>query len=228
VTKTTGAISPSTALAPTGILRASINLGNPVLAQGTVAEPRGVSVALARELAARLDLPLELLVFTAARDSFAAVSQERADIGFLAIDPLRATEVSFTEPYIEIEGVYIVPERSPRRTPDDVDQPGVRIGVNRGSAYDLHLTRALQHAELVRVDDGPAGFLEQGLDGAAGVRQPLTAWVAAHPGHRVVEPRFMEIRQAMAMPRSRGAEALAYLQSYVAEQVTSGFVDAHR
>ncbi|MGH8967701.1 MAG: transporter substrate-binding domain-containing protein, partial [Actinomycetes bacterium] len=124
------------ALAPTGVLRAVINLGNPVLAQGTAQEPSGVTVDLGRELARRLDVPVHLDCVDAARLSFAAVAEGRVDVGFLAVEPERATQVAFTEPYVLIEGVYAVPEGSPVRTTDDVDRPGVRVGVKEGSAYD--------------------------------------------------------------------------------------------
>ena len=93
-------------LAPTGVLRASINLGNPVLAQGTPEQPSGVTVDLAREVAGRLGVPLELVCFDAARKSLEAMTDGRADLCFLAVDPSRAQEVAFTAPYVVIEGVY--------------------------------------------------------------------------------------------------------------------------
>lgn len=211
-------------LAPTGTLRASINLGNPVLAQGAPGEPRGITVDLARELASRLRIPLELVCFTAARDSFAALVDGRTDVGFLAIEPAREEEVAFTAPYVVIEGVYVVPTDSPVRTPDDVDRPGTRVGVKRGSAYDLFLTRTLEQAELVRGDEGVEVYLADGLEVGAGIRQPATAWVAAHQGQRLVEPRFMEIRQAMAVRKDRSAEAVAALRAFVDDVIASGWV----
>ena len=164
-------------LAPTGTLRASINLGNPVLAHGTPTAPAGVTVDLARELATRLRVPLELLCFEAARRSFAAMTSGLADVCFLAIDPAREAEVAFTAPYVVIEGVFAVPLDSPVRALADVDRTGVRIGVKRGSAYDLFLTRTLTHATVVRGEEGVAVFRAEGLEVAAGIRQPMTAFV---------------------------------------------------
>ena len=103
-------------LAPTGALRATINLGNPVLAQGTPSAPTGVTVAIARELGSRLGLPVELICFDAARKSFEAMTAGRADICFLAIERAREAEVAFTAPYVVIEGVFAVPEGSPIAT----------------------------------------------------------------------------------------------------------------
>jgi len=212
------------ALAPTGVLRAVINLGNPVLAQGTREDPSGVTVDLARELARRLGVEGVLECVDAARHSFAAVADGRADVGFLAVEPERAEQVAFTAPYVLIEGVYAVPEGSPVRTADDVDRPGVRVGVKQGSAYDLYLTRTLTQAEVVRGADGTVAFEDGGLEVAAGIRQPLTRYVAEHPGLRVVEPRFTEIRQAVATGRDRDPVAVAWLRDAVAELTADGFV----
>src|SRR5690349_17292839 len=178
-------------LAPAGVLRAAINLGNPVLASGTPAAPGGVSVDLAREIAARLGVPAELHCFTAARESFDDLVAGRADIAFLAVEPARAAEVAFTAPYILIEGVYAVPADSPITTPAGVDRPGIRVGVKRGSAYDLFLTRTLRHATLVRTDEAVYEAADGGMDVAAGIRQPLTAFVDAHGGYRLLAGRFM-------------------------------------
>ncbi len=119
-------------LAPTGVLRASVNLGNPVLAQGTPENPSGITVDLAREIGARLGVGVELLCFDAARKSFEAMADGRADLCFLAVDPAREAEVAFTAPYVVIEGVYAVPRDSALTTAEEVDAPGVRIGVKKG------------------------------------------------------------------------------------------------
>src|SRR5439155_19307138 len=114
-------------LAPTGKLRAAINLGNPVLAQGTPEAPRGVTVDLARELARRTGLDLELVPFPAAGKVFEALQAGAWDVAFLAIEPVRAAEIFFTAPYVIIEGVYLVPKDSALKTVADVDRAGVRI-----------------------------------------------------------------------------------------------------
>ena len=212
-------------LAPTGVLRASINLGNPVLAQGTPDAPAGITVDIARELAKRLDLPLELVCFDAARKSFEALITGQADIGFLAIEPARAAEVAFTAPYVVIEGVFAVPQDSTLTTVAEVDAPGVRIGVKQGSAYDLYLTRTLQHAEIVRGAEGVDVFRAEGLEVAAGIRQPITQYVAEQPDLRLIHERFMEIQQAVGTTKDKSAETLAYLSDLVEELKADGFVD---
>jgi polar amino acid transport system substrate-binding protein len=211
-------------LAPTGVLRASINLGNPVLARGTPAEPAGVTVDIAREIGARLDLPVELVCFDAARKSFEAMTAGRADICFLAIEPAREAEVAFTEPYVVIEGVFAVPVDSAITTVGDVDRPGVRIGVKQGSAYDLYLTRTLRHAQVVRGDEGVEVFREQELDVAAGIREPMTAFAAGNDDVRLIGERFMEIRQAVGTTRSRRPETVRFLNDVVNDLRATGFI----
>jgi len=210
-------------IAPTGTLRAAINLGNSVLAQGTPEAPRGITVDLANELATRIGVPLELVPFNAAGKVFEALKDGRWDIAFLAIEPVRAAEIAFTAPYVIIEGVYVVPTDSSLKAVVDVDHKGVRIAVNKGSAYDLFLTRTVKEAEIVRASDGKAVFVEDKLEALAGVKQPLVAFVKTHPGTRMIDGRFMEIRQAMGTPQGRPG-ATRYLASFIEEMKASGFV----
>jgi polar amino acid transport system substrate-binding protein len=211
-------------LAPTGVLRASINLGNPVLARGTPQAPSGVTVDIAREVAARLGTPAELACFGAARESLAALTSGRADIGFLAIEPARAADLAFTAPYVIIEGVFAVPAGSPLTSVADVDAPGVRIGVRQGSAYDLYLTRTLRHAAVVRGDDGTTVFLADNLEAAAGIREPVTEFVATRPGLRLIDGAFMQIRQAVAVAKGRQPPTMAFLAALVEDLKASGFI----
>jgi polar amino acid transport system substrate-binding protein len=215
-------------LAPTGKLRAAINFGNPVLAQKDQAsgEPRGVSVDLARELGRRLGVPVELVTYDAAGKVFEALKTGAWDIAFLAVDPARAAEITFTAPYVVIEGTYLVPADSPLRTIQDVDRDGVRVAVGTKSAYDLYLTRTLRRAQLVRVPTSPEAidvFLKDKLEAAAGVKQPLIQFAKTHPNVRVMDGRFMVIEQAMGTPKGREAAAL-YLREFVEAMKASGFV----
>ncbi|APR34221.1 ABC transporter substrate-binding protein [Paraburkholderia sp. SOS3] len=217
------------AFAPTGKLRASINLGNPILANRhpQTGEPGGVSVDLARALAGRLGVEIELVVFDTAGKSVEAVSDERADVGFFAIDPLRGASIAFTAPYVLIEGYYLVRDASPIRRNDEVDVPTNRVAVGLGSAYDLFLTRELKQATIVRAPSSPAvvqTFLDQELEVAAGVKQQLEADAARTSGLRLLNERFMVIQQAMGVPKSRGDAAAAFLRAYVEDQKRSGFV----
>ena len=215
--------------APGGTLRASINLGNPILANKDAAtgEPVGVSIDLAREFARRLGVGIELVVFEKAAASVDAVKNEKADIGFFAIDPARSEGLRFTAPYVLIEGSYLVRDASELTDNVQIDHAGQRISVGAGSAYDLFLTREIKQAEIVRLQGAAAALaaLRTGqVEVAAGIRQLLEGEALREPGVRVLPGRFMVIQQAMGTPASRGAEAQALLAAFIEEMKASGFV----
>jgi polar amino acid transport system substrate-binding protein len=216
-------------LAPTGVLRASINLGNPILAHADPATGAagGVSVDLARAFAQRLGVPVELRVFTTAAASVEAVTAGEADIGFFAVDPARGAGIGFTAPYVLIEGCYLVRDGSPLQANEEVDRTDTRVVVGQGSAYDLYLTRTLTQATIVRAPSSPTVvdlFVAQGLDVAAGVKQQLEADALRFPGHRLLPGRFMVIQQAMGLPKGRGEPARQALADFVEAMKASGFV----
>lgn len=214
-------------LGGTGTLRAAINFGNPILAnRGPAGEPTGVSVDLAREAARRLGLPIELVPFNSAGAVVEAVKARQVDLAFVAIDPVRAADTEYTAPYVIIEGAYLVRNGSPLQRNEDVDRPGTRVVVGRGSAYDLFLTREIKAATLVRAPTSPAVtdmLLAQNLDVAAGVRQQLEADARRVGGVRMLPGRFMVIEQAMGVPKGRTA-AQAWLSRYIEEMKATGFV----
>jgi polar amino acid transport system substrate-binding protein len=216
--------------APTGKLRASINVGNPILAyRGEDGGARGVSVDLAGAFAQKLGVKLDLVVVDAAGQSVDVVASEQADIGFFAIDPVRGANIAFSAAYVLIEGGYLVKEDSPIRSNDEVDQAFNRVVVGKGSAYDLFLTRTFQHAQILRSPTSPTvvdTFLELGAEVAAGVKQQLEADAGRIGGLRLLDGRFMVIQQAMGTPKSRGEEAAAYLAGFVEQMKASGFVAA--
>jgi hypothetical protein len=219
---------PAPPIAPSGVLRVGINLGNPVIAQKGAdgGEPKGVGAALGRELARRLALPVAFVTYDTAGRMADAVKAGAWDVAFLAVDPARATDIEFSAPYVHIEGTYLVREDSPYRSVADLDREAVRIAVGNKTAYDLFLTREIRHASLERVDGSAAAiehFVAAGLDAAAGVRQPLAAWAASHPGFRVLDESFMVIRQAAGVPRGR-PDAAAYLAAFIEDVKRSGLV----
>ena len=215
-------------LAPTGTLRAAINFGNPILAarDPSTGEPRGVSVDLSRELARRLGVPVQFVTYDAAGKVVEGLKSGAWDVAYVAIDPARAVDISYTAPYVVIEGAYLVPQDSSIRSNTDVDRQGVRVAVGAGSAYDLFLSRNLKFAKIVRAPTSPAVtdmFMAQKLEVAAGVKQQLEADARRIPGLRLLEGRFMVINQAMGTPRGRAVGA-KYLREFVEEMKASGFV----
>jgi len=139
---------------------------------------------------------------------------------------VRAADMEYTAPYVIIEGAYLVRAGSPLRRNEEVDHPGTRVAVGRGSAYDLFLTRELKQATLVRVATSPQvvdEFLAQKLEVAAGVKQQLEADTHRVAGVRLLPGRFMVIEQAMGVPKGRKA-AQQWLSGFIEEMKASGFV----
>lgn len=217
-----------TELAPNGRLYAAINFGNPILAikNPVTGEPSGVSVDLSLELARRLGVSVQLVTFDAAGKVVEALKAGSLDVAFVAIDPARAVDISYSAAYVVIEGSYLVEQNSPIRSNEEVDRPGIRVAVGAGSAYDLYLARELKQAKLVRAPTSPMvvdTFLAQKLEVAAGVKQQLEADAKRLPGLRLLEGRFMVINQAMGTPVGRNAGA-TYLRDFVEEMKATGFV----
>jgi polar amino acid transport system substrate-binding protein len=231
-----GAAPPDvlTDLAPTGKLRAAINFGNGVLAQkGPAGEPKGITPDLATALAKRLGVQVEFVPYEAAGKVFQGAKAGAWDVGFIAIEPVRAADIQFTAPYVIIDGTYMVRTDSPLKEVADVDKPGIRIAVGLGSAYDLYLTRTIKNATLVRAKVGGGKamielWVNDKLDAAAGVRQQLEVYAKSHPNDvRIMSGAFQEIRQAMGMPKKNGEAGkagAAYLAAFVEDMKASGFV----
>jgi polar amino acid transport system substrate-binding protein len=214
-------------LAPTGTLRVAINLGNPVLAgrDPLTGELQGVSIELARKFSADAGLALRLVSYASAGKVVEALSRSEWDLAFLAVDPVRAEKISFTEPYLLMDGVYLVRDESPIRGLADVDLPGIRIVVGAGSTYDLFLSRKLKFAHLVRTDTSlevVSVFLGGGYEVAAGVRRQLARDASRIPGLRLIDEAFMNINQAIAVPAGR-PHAAQFARDFVSSIVRNGF-----
>jgi len=203
-------------LAPMGRLRAGINYSNFVLATKDLAtgEPAGIAPDLARLIAQRLNVPIQFITFETAGKMADAVGTGVWDIAFLANEPERAGEIQFTPPYLEIEAGYLVPPDSTIQSVKEVDRPETRIAIAAKSAYDLFLSRNLQHATLMRAQGMPASyelFIAEKLDVLAGIKPWLSKVVEKLPGSRMLDGHFMAVQQCIGTPRGRevGARFLA-------------------
>jgi polar amino acid transport system substrate-binding protein len=214
-------------LAPTGKLRVGINFGNALLtsrdANGT---PGGIAVDLAKELARRVGVPMDLISYEGAGQTADGAKAGAWDVAFLAADPARAEEIAFTAPYLEIESTYLVPAGSPLRALADVDRDGVRVAVSDKSAYDLFLTRSLKRAQLVRAPGINASvdlFFAEKLDALAGLKPLLVEVAEKQAGVRVLDGRFTAVQQSVGTPKGRSA-AVKYLREFVEDIKASGLV----
>lgn len=215
-------------LAPTGVLRAGINLSNFLLVTGKspAGDPEGVSPDMAREVAARLGVPVQYVTFKSPGELADQAGKGVWDIGLIGAEPQRAETIAFTAAYVEIEATYLVPAGSRLKTIADVDAPGVRIAVAGRSAYGLWLDRNIRHAELVRADSlggATERFMQGKLEALAGLRPGLLADLDKLPGARIIEGKFSSVQQAIGTAKRNTAGA-AYLNDFVAEAKASGLV----
>ncbi|MEO8627515.1 MAG: transporter substrate-binding domain-containing protein [Betaproteobacteria bacterium] len=213
-------------LAPHGVLRAGINLSNFLLVTARAAngDPQGISPDMAGEIAARLNVQLQLIPYESPGLLADAVADW--DVGLIGAEPARAAQIAFSAAYLEIEATYLVPANSAIHAIEDVDRNGVRIAVAARSAYDLYLSRSIQHAELVHANGLDASyelFVRERLDALAGLRPRLVKDVQKLPGARVLDGRFTAVQQAVGTPKTRVASA-AFLAAFIEEAKVSGFV----
>ncbi len=176
-------------------LRFAINLGNAVPPiSGRQESPRASPSSSAIGWR-RASVSAEFVPYPAAGKVVADAGGEHWDIAFLAIDPAREATLRFTSPYITIHGTALVSVDSPCQSVADMDRPATTINVGQNAAYDLWLTRHLQHASLHRLPSSQEAidaFLAGEGDMVAGIRQPLEATARQHAGvryWRIILPR---------------------------------------
>lgn len=215
-------------LAPTGVLRAGINMSNFLLVTGQSAsgDPDGVSPSMAREVARRLGVEVQYVPFKTPGELADAALEDVWDIGLIGAEPERAKVMTFTAAYVEIEATYLVPAGSPIQSIEDVDREGVRIAVAARSAYELWLTDNIKHADL-RLAQGLDGslklFVEEKLEALAGLRPRLITDVESLPGARILDGQFTAVQQAIGTKPDRTAGA-AFLREFVEESKTNGLI----
>jgi polar amino acid transport system substrate-binding protein len=215
-------------LAPTGILRAGINVQNFLLVTGKTesGDPAGVAPDMAAEIARRLGVPMKLVPFKSPGELADAAEANAWDIGLIGAEPQRAEKITFSPAYVEIEATYLVPADSPLRSIADVDRKGVRIAVMGRAAYGLWLERNIKNAGLVRADSLASAaeqFVRDKLEALAGLRPALISDAAKVPGGRILDGRFMAVQQAIGTQR-KNAAAAAFLRDFIEEAKVSGFV----
>ena len=223
-------------LAPTGVLRAGINLSNFLLVTGRSesGDPTGVAPDMAREIATALGVPVKYVTFKSPGELGDQVGKDVWDIGLIGAEPQRAEKIQFTAAYVEIEATYMVPEGSPIKSIADVDRKGVRIAVSARSAYDLWLVNNIRNATLVQVSGLDAAyekFMSDKLEVLAGLRPGLLKDVEKAPGLKILDGKFTAVQQAVGTAKAN-VEAAAFLADFVEKAKKSGmvqgFIDRHK
>jgi polar amino acid transport system substrate-binding protein len=215
-------------LAPTGVLRAGINMSNFLLVSSRTPDggPAGVSPDMAAAIADRLGVPVRYVPYPRPGELADAAGTDAWDIGLIGAEPQRAEKIAFTAAYAEIQATYLLRPGVEAATIADVDRPGIRIAVAARAAYDLWLERNIRHATLLRAPslDGSLDlFLEQGLEVLAGLRPKLLSDIAKVPGGRILDGQFMAVQQAIGTAKGNAAGA-RFLAGFVEEAKANGLV----
>jgi polar amino acid transport system substrate-binding protein len=215
-------------LAPTGVLRAGINMSNFLLVNARTPDggPAGVSPSLAAAIAERLGVPVRYVPYPRPGELADDAGKDAWDIGLIGAEPQRAERIAFSPAYAEIQATYMVPEGSPIATLDQVDRPGVRIAVAARAAYDLWLERNIRQAALVRAPGLDAAFelfRDEKLEALAGLLPKLLEDRPKLPGSRILEGSFTAVQQAVGCARGMD-EAAAFLRDFVEEAKASGLI----
>ncbi|HYD05204.1 MAG TPA: transporter substrate-binding domain-containing protein [Reyranella sp.] len=223
-------------LAPTGVLRAGINLSNFLLVTGRSAngDPEGVAPDVATAIAKSLGVPVKLVPYKTPGELGDAVGTDAWDIGLIGAEPQRAEKIAFTAAYVEIEATYMVPPGSAIKSIGEVDRKGVRISVSARSAYGLWLENNIRNATLMPIAGLDAAFnkfRDEKLEVLAGLRPGLLKDVEKMPGATILPGKFSAVQQAVGTARPNKAAAV-YLADFVEKAKKSGliagFIEKHK
>src|SRR6266404_1666069 len=215
-------------LASKGELRAALIASNPVLVtRGADGGLGGVSVELARALAAKLNIPVRLIPYENPARYNESLGKDEWDVGFAARDPSRAEYLAFSDVFMEVDNGYVGRPGLPLKTSEEVDRPGIRVAVAQGSAPDGFLTRTLKNAEIVRVPGGLIPAREALAAASAdvyGENVHLAHRIAADlPGATVLDGRFNVVQMSIAVPKAKAA-MLPAVNDFVREAKGSGSI----
>lgn len=218
----------ATEMAPTGKLRAAINMRNALLVTGKTdsGDPEGLAPSMAAAFAERLEVPVEYIQYSSPGDLAESAAEDAWDVALIGADPDRAAYVNFTEPYCEIEATYLVPEDSKFQACEDVDAEGVRIAVCAKAAYDLWLERNICKAALCRAEGHEATYelyKQEKLEALAGLRSKLKGDLVQLPGNKMLPGKFMAVEQAACTKKGRDA-GFKLLSDFIEEAKLSGLV----
>ena len=215
-------------LAPTGVLRAGINLSNFLLVTGRTAsgDPVGVAPDVAGEIAKSLGVPVKYVPFKSPGELADQAGKDIWDIGLIGAEPQRAAVMTFSAAYVEIEATYMVPPGSPITSIDQVDKKGVKVVTSARSAYGLWLENNIKNAELIQIaglDGAFNKFKDDKIDVLAGLRPGLMKDIAKMPGATILPGKFSAVQQAVGCNKP-AAEGARYIAHFVENAKKSGLV----
>lgn len=217
------------ALAPSGTLRIGVYVGSPtsMVKDPASGEARGITLDLGKELARRLGIPSEPVVYPKLADVLVALREGKVDFTVTHATEVRAKFVDFTPPVLSLELGYLVPAGSPIASVADIDRPGVRVGVSQGSTSQVALSRELKQAKVITaptLKDAVRMLSQHQLDTYSTNKAILFKLSDQLPGSRVLDGRLGLEQMAIAIPKGR-EQGRAYLDRFAADAVAEGLVE---
>jgi polar amino acid transport system substrate-binding protein len=225
------ALEARQALAPAGRLRVALQLANPlnVVQDPASGQMTGVAFDLGRELAQRLGVPFEPVLYPSVGALLDPSQSSAWDVAFVGFSAARAQQWDFTALHVEVEFGYLVPAGSAIATMADVDRLGVRIAVQQNSGPDTFFTGTLRNALVVRAVSNPAALdvVKSGGAHVMGSIKPVLFELSPElPGSRVLAGRPGIDPHAMAIPKGRGDAAVTYARQFIENAKAEGRVQA--
>jgi len=216
-------------LAPTGHLRVGVYPGSPtsMVLDPTTKETHGLAHDLGQEFAKRLNAPVEYVTFQRVADIVSAIKAGEVDFTITNATPARANDVSFSPPVLAIELGYLVPANSPISSVDEIDRPGVRIGVTKGSTSERTLSARFKNAKIVPAENVKLaiGMLSRGeIDLYATNKPTLFEMSDSMPNARILDGNWGLEHMAIAVPKGREA-GLHFIETFVREVQSNGLLE---
>ena len=216
------------ALAPTGVLRAGINMSNFLLVSGTLPDgtPDGISPDIARRIAKELGVECNFVLFDRPGDLADAVDANIWDIGNIAFEAARAHTIDFSIPYVQIDANFLVHKDSRFTRNDDIDTDGTKIAVAERSAYDLWLSDHFTNAEIIRTTSIPEShniFRRGETDILASLKPKLLEELNASDLYKLIEPPFTSIQQSVGIRKGHKV-ARDFLNNLISDLILNGFI----
>jgi polar amino acid transport system substrate-binding protein len=215
-------------LAPSGTLRVGIYPGSPTsMVTDAAGKPHGLAYDLGGEFAKRLGVGVDYVRFQRVADIVTAIHDGQVDFTVTNATPARASEVSFSQPVLAIELGYLVPANSPIGKIEDIDKPGVKIGVTKGSTSERTLPAKFRNATIVPAESVKVAIAMFGrgeINLYATNKPTLFEMADQMPGAKILDGNWGAEHMAIAIPKGR-EDALPLLNRFVADEQSSGALD---
>ncbi len=213
-------------LAPTGRLRVGVYPGSPtsMIINPATQQTHGVAYDLGQDLARRLNVTVEYVTFQRVADIVDAIKNGNVDFTVTNATPVRANDVSFSPTVISIELGYLVPANSSISRAEDVDRPGVRVGVTKGSTSERTLPAKFKDAKVVPAESVQLaiGMMNRGeIDVYATNKPTLFEMSDSMPNAKVLDGNWGLEHMAAAIPKGR-EDGLPFVATFVRDVQSNG------